>query len=172
MLVVIVMVSEPGMIPTLILLFFFQKIAPELFLFLFLLWLNILKEVRGRKREAETRPPFCRGCLTERTWFRENIFSPPWTWALPTWNASVHGPISVGISIPAAHLGDKWRRRKPRELGPEKGGKQTAKLEGRFLQWSFGRDEGSWRGKSTQPENYLLHSSEGARRGARELECV
>lgn len=52
MLVVMVLFSEPGMIPTLILLFifFFQKIALELFFFLCLLWLNIIREEEKKER--------------------------------------------------------------------------------------------------------------------------
>ena len=85
MVVVMALLSEPEMIPTLILLFCctFQKIALELFLLRFLWWLSIPSEGRGgtwkmllsfkiifgNKYDGRACQPCCRGCSSGRTPF-------------------------------------------------------------------------------------------------------
>ena len=71
MVVVMALLSEPEMIPTLILLFccIFQKIVLELFLLRFLWWLSIPSEGRGGGEGGRACQPCCRGCSSGRTPF-------------------------------------------------------------------------------------------------------
>lgn len=82
-----------------------------------------------------------RGLLTilQRMLYRNDMVQGEYSFpSLNLSSAYMKCSISVEISIPGAHLGGKWRRRKLRDLGPEKGGKQTAKLEGRFCGEALG----------------------------------
>ena len=149
------LLSEPEIIPTLILLFccIFQKIALELFLPRFLWWLSIPSEGRGGRESGRACQPCCRGCSSGRTPFP--------SLNLNSMTFRVHGFISVQISV----LLVIWGISGIQKLGLDKGGRADHRVRREAFAVKFWEREREPTGAVPQPENYTSSFIRRARGG-------